>query len=91
MASQAKTDHKAFFSGLQDHTYRGNRFVKRQLMESLLVLGISKILNEYFLTVFTQKNMQGILESKQIFGAEESDRLTDIPITKEIIEQEIDM
>ena len=44
--------------------------------------GISIILNEYFLTVFTQENMQDIPDSEQILRAEESEKLTDIPVTK---------
>ena len=47
-------------------------------------------MDEYFLTVFTQENMQDISDSEQISRAEESDKLTDIPVTKELVEQEID-
>ena len=47
-------------------------------------------MNEYFLTVFTQENLHDKPDSEQIFVAEESEKLIDIPITKEMIEQEID-
>ena len=47
-------------------------------------------MNQYFSTVFTQENMQDILDSEQVFGAEETEKLTDIPVTKELVEQEID-
>ena len=46
-------------------------------------------MNEYFLTVFTQENLQDIPDSEEIFEAEEIKKLTDISVTKEIVEQEI--
>ena len=48
------------------------------------------MLNEYFFTVFTQENMQDIPDSEQIFRAEESEKLIDITVTKEKVEQEMD-
>ena len=50
---------------------------------------MSNILNEYFLTVLTQENMQDIPNSEQIFRAEESKKLRDIPVTKEMAEIDI--
>ena len=44
-------------------------------------------MTKYFLTLFTQENMQDISDSEQISRAEESDKLTDIPVTKEMVEK----
>lgn len=46
-------------------------------------------MNEHFLTVFTQQNMQELPDSEQGFRAEKNTKLTGIFITKEILEQEI--
>ncbi|MPC48089.1 hypothetical protein E2C01_041854 [Portunus trituberculatus] len=47
-------------------------------------------MNNYFFTVFTQENMQEIPDSEQIFRAEESKKLTDIHLTREMVEKKID-
>ena len=48
------------------------------------------MLNEYFLVVFTQEIILDIPNNEQIFRAEKSERMKGIPVTKEIVEQEID-
>ncbi len=39
-------------------------------------------MNEYFLTIFAQENMQDLPISEKIFRIEEDEKLTDITITK---------
>ena len=46
-------------------------------------------MNEYFITVFTQENMQDMSDSEQIFLEEESEKVINISVTKEMVEQEI--
>ncbi len=47
-------------------------------------------MSDYFFIVFAQENMQDLPNSDKIFRVEENEKLTDITITKEIVEQEID-
>ena len=91
VARQAKTDPKGFYQ-----LYRTkNRETIGPLKAGdgeLVSSGEekSKIMNDYFLTVFTQETLQDMPESEQVFNGEENELLTDITITKEIVEQEID-
>ena len=43
-------------------------------------------MNYYFLMVFTQETLQDMPESEQVFNREENELMTDITITKEIVE-----
>ena len=47
-------------------------------------------MNYYFLMVFTQETLQDMPESEQVFNGEETEMLTGIAKTKEIVEHEID-
>ena len=49
-------------------------------------VGISIILNDHFLTVFTYENVHAISDSGQIFSTEESE-LADNPVNKEMLEK----
>ena len=51
---------------------------------------MSKILNEYFLTVFTEENTQVMRNCEEIFRVGDDQKLIDITVSKEIVEQEID-
>ena len=47
-------------------------------------------MKEHLLNVLTQENIQENQHSEQVFRAEDSKKLSDIPMTKEMVEQEID-
>ena len=47
-------------------------------------------MNEYFLIVFTQENMQGIPDNEQISETEDSEKLTDLSVTKEMVKQKME-
>ena len=51
---------------------------------------ISKELNKYFLSVFSQEESERELEPVQIFRRQEVDKLSDIVINREVISREID-
>ena len=51
---------------------------------------ISKELNKYFLSVFSQEESDRELEPVQIFRGQEVDKLSDIVISKEVVSREID-
>ena len=46
---------------------------------------ISKELNKYFLSVFTQEEPDSELELEHIFRGQEADKLSDINIDKEMV------
>ena len=50
---------------------------------------ISKELNKYFLSVFSQEESDRELEPLQIFRGQEADKLSDIIICREVISREI--
>ena len=91
IASQVKTNPKGFFQNYRTKNRESIGPLKTANGE-LVSSGeeISKILNEYFLTVFTQENMQEMPVSEQMFRANDNEKLIDIFINKEIVEQEID-
>ena len=91
VANQAKTDAKGFYQLYR--TKNKETIGPLKAADGNIVSSgeeMSKIMNEYFLTVFTQEKVQDIPESEQVFNGEEAEMLTDITITKEIVEQEID-
>ena len=51
---------------------------------------ISKELNNYFLSVFTQEEPDGELELEQILRGQEAEKLNDIYIGREMVRKEID-
>ena len=84
VASQAKTEPKRFFQVYK--TKIREELCPLKTANGVLVSsgeGISRILN-----VFTQENMQDISDSEHIFRAEESEKLTDISVNKEVVEKE---
>ena len=88
VASQAKTDPKEFSQVHKRKTREEFGSLKSAIGELVSSgEGICKIFNEYFLTVFIQEDMQGILDSEQIFIGEASKKLTDIPVTKEMVKK----
>ncbi len=52
--------------------------------------GMSKLLNNYFLSVFTQENLSTLPEGVQVYGGNVSDRLRNVTITRQMVQQEID-
>ena len=50
---------------------------------------ISKELNKYFLSVFSQEESDRELEPVQIFRGQKVDKLSDIVISREVISREI--
>ena len=52
---------------------------------------ISKELNKYFLSVFSQEESDRELEPVQIFKGKEIDKLSKIGISKEVTSKEIDL
>ena len=91
VASQVKTDPKGFYQLYRTknrETIGPLRIGDGELVNSGEEM--SKIMNEYFLTVFTQETVQDVPEAEQVFNGEENDKLVDIIITKDIVEQEID-
>ena len=91
VANHAKSDPKGFYQVYR--TKNKDKIGPLKAADGELVSsdeGISKILNEYFITVFTQENLQDIPVSEQMFRAEENEKLKDITITKEQVEKEID-
>ena len=51
---------------------------------------MGRIMNNYFLGVFTQENTQVVPQSEQMYKGDEAGRLTDVDLTKEIVMKEID-
>ena len=91
VARQAKTDPKGFYQLYR--TKNRETIGPLRISDGELVNSgeeMSKIMNEYFLTVFTQETVQDVPEAEQVFNGEENDKLVDIIITKDIVEQEID-
>ncbi len=52
--------------------------------------GMSKLLNNYFLSVFTQQNLSSLPEGVQVYEGNDNDRLRDVTITRQIVLEEID-
>lgn len=51
---------------------------------------MSKVLNDYFLCVFKQENMQAVSQSEHIYEEDEAGKLLSISLTKKIASKEID-
>ena len=91
VASQAKTNPKGFYQLYRTkdkETIGPLRAGDGELVNSGEEM--SKIMNEYFLTVFTKETLHSMPGCEQVFRGEGGEKLIDIPITKEIVEQEID-
>ena len=60
--------------------------------EEMVSLGeeMSKVLNDYFLSVFTKEDKNIVLVCEQIFRGKESEKLKDVELTKELVVREID-
>lgn len=50
---------------------------------------MSKMLNDYFLSVFTQENLTTIPERVQVYEGEDNDKLRDVTITRQVVQDEI--
>ena len=87
ISSQAKTNPKVFFQVYKKNMREELGSLKTANGELVRWGGGSKILNEYFLTVFILENMQDIPNTEQIFRAEQSEKLADTPIAKEMVEK----
>ena len=46
---------------------------------------MGKVLNDYFLSVFTKEDKNIIPVCKQIFSGEESEKLIDVEVTRELV------
>ncbi len=51
---------------------------------------MSKLLNNYFLSVFTQENLSTLPEGVQVYEGNDNDRLSDGTVTRQIVQEEID-
>ncbi len=51
---------------------------------------MSKLLNKYFLSVFTQENLSTLPEGVQVYKGNDNDMLKDVTITRQIVQEEID-
>ncbi len=52
--------------------------------------GMSKLLNNYFLSVFTQENLSTLPEGVHVYEGNDNDSLRDVTITRQIEQEEID-
>ncbi len=52
--------------------------------------GMNKLLNNYFLSVFTQENLSTLPEGVQVYEGNDNDRLRDVTITRQVVLEEID-
>ena len=51
---------------------------------------MSKVLKDYFLSVFTKENKNIVPVCEQIFSGEVSEKLIDVEVTRELVVREID-
>ena len=51
---------------------------------------MSEALNRYFLTVFTKERIDNVPDGEQIFRGEETQRLTDIKISREDVNRQVE-
>ncbi len=51
---------------------------------------MSKLLNDYFLSVFNRENQDTIPLGKEVFRGEENDKLRDVIITRQVVQKEIE-
>ena len=51
---------------------------------------MDKVLNDYFLSVFTKEDKNIVPVCLQIFRGEESEKLIDVEVTRELVVREID-
>ena len=51
---------------------------------------IGKVLNDYFLSVFTKEDKNIVPICEQIFSGKESEKLIDVEVTREFVVREID-
>ena len=90
IAKEAKTNPKGFFQ-----LYRTkNKDNVGPLTNNEGIVdtdeGMSRLLNEYFLSVFTKENVDNIPQATPAFKGREDEKLKDILISREIILKEID-
>ena len=91
IATHAKNDPKGFY---QVYRTKSKDIIGplKTAEGDLVATGkeMSKILNDYFLTVFTEENTQEMPDCEELFRAGDDQKLIDIAVTKEIVEKEID-
>ncbi len=91
VAREAKKDPKRFF---QTHRTKVREKIGPLKTDTGDVIddkeGMSKLLNNYFRSVFTQENLSTLPEGVQVYEGNDNDRLRDVTITRQIIQEEID-
>ena len=91
IARDAQKDPKCFYQLYK--TKSKDRIGPLKGMDGSLIINgeeISKELNKYFLSVFSQEESGRELEPVQIFRGQEVDKSSDIVIGREVISREID-
>ncbi len=90
IAYEAKSDPKGFFKLYRTKTRDRIGPLKTNTRE-LVETGedMSQMMNEYFLSVFTQENITTIPQRVQVYEGEENDKLRDVIITRQVVQDEI--
>ena len=90
IARNAQKDPKGFYQLYKAKAREGIGPLKGMDGSLIEKEEISKELNKYFLSVFTQEEPDGELEPEHIFRGQEADKLSNINIDKEMVRKEID-
>lgn len=92
LAKNIKNDSKSFYAYVRSKQKRKDMVGPLRNEAGEMVTKeeeIAEVLNDYFSTVFTEENTQNIPDPEKMFKGEDKDRIIDIVITKEIVEEQL--
>ncbi len=91
VANEAKSDPKGFFKLYRTKTWDRIIGPLKTNTGELVENGedMSQMMNDDFLSVFKQENLTTILERVQVYEGEENDKLRDVIITRQVVQDEI--
>ena len=91
VAREAKSNPKGFFNMYRTKTRERIGPLKTEAGE-IIESGedMCKLLNDYFLSVFTRENQDTIPVREEVFQGEDNEKLRDVIITRQVVQKEIE-